>query len=56
MAEDKYGHGSILQDAPGLGPYEYIYICIYMKDEIHMERVTYIYRERKRDRERAIKI
>ena len=25
-----------------------------MKDEIHMERVTYIYRERKRERERAI--
>ena len=33
----------------------YIYICIYMKDEIHMERVTYINRERKRERERAIK-
>jgi hypothetical protein len=26
-----------------------------MKDEIHMERVTYIYRERKRERERGVK-
>ena len=32
-----------------------IYICIYIKDEIHMERVTYIYIERKREMERAIK-
>ena len=30
----------------------YIYICIYIKDEIHMERVTYIYRERERERGR----
>jgi len=40
-----------LQGAPGLGPYEYIYICIYIKDEIHMERVTYIYIRREKERE-----
>ena len=34
-----------------MGPYEYIYICIYIKDEIHMERVTYIYREKEREGE-----
>ena len=28
-----------------------IYICLYIKDEIHMERVTYIYREKERDGE-----
>ena len=44
MAADKYGHWSMLQDAPGLGPYEYIYIYmyVYIEDEIHIERVTYI--------------
>ena len=29
-----------------------IYICIYIKDEIHMERVTYIYIEGERERGR----
>ena len=28
----------------------YIYICIYIEDEIHIERVAYIYREREIER------